>query len=222
MKIDIDVELLRQIKYLFEMRVRIGVHIGAAADRFAAVAQRCNQQFLGPGIVGQALLRHHAELEVDRPFVFLDERLHALEAAQADQRVDLDMRAHARRAVLDASFERLAGALEDVLDRHGVLDVRDPLHRVVDAAGLGRAAVDDARLVEMDVRLDQPAAAQTSFGIVRRGIADEIRLDRLREHPGVQGRLQGLETEVAAGASSPATAAALLLSSFLADDHSTG
>ena len=37
----------------------------------------------------------------------------------------------------------------------------------MDAAALGRAAVDDARLVEMDVRLDQPATGQPPAGIVR-------------------------------------------------------
>ena len=92
--------------------------------------------------------------------------------------IDLDMRAHARRAVLDAVLQRLARARVHVLDRHGVLDRRHALHGVRVAVGLRRAAVDDARLVEMDVRLDQAAAAQAAFGVVRRRIADEVRLDR--------------------------------------------
>src|SRR6185295_20244301 len=66
-QVDIDVELLRQTKYLFEMRVRIGVHVGTAADRFAAVAQRRNQQVFGAGVVGQAFLRERADREIDRP-----------------------------------------------------------------------------------------------------------------------------------------------------------
>src|SRR5712671_4671332 len=90
-QVDIDIELLRQIKYLFEMRVRIGVHIGTAADRFAAVAQRRDQQFLGPGIVGQALLRKHADREIERPGIAVFQRLDRLEAAQADAWIDLEM-----------------------------------------------------------------------------------------------------------------------------------
>src|SRR5947208_2806997 len=47
MQVDIDVELLRQAENLFEMRVRVGVHVGTAADRVAAVAQRRKPQFDG-------------------------------------------------------------------------------------------------------------------------------------------------------------------------------
>ena len=156
----------------------VGVVVRRRADRLRATLEAFDHQFVGARIVGEALLRHHAELDVDRPLVFVDQRLHALEPAHADQRIDLDMRAHARRAVLDAALQRLARAPRDVLDRHGVLHVGHALHRVVVAAVLRRAAIDDARLVEMDMRLDQPAAAQATRGVVGRRIADEVRLDR--------------------------------------------
>src|SRR3954452_7949582 len=89
MQIDIDAELLRKVENLFEMRVRVGVHVGTAADRFAAVAQRRDQQFLGTGIVGQALLWKHADREIERPGIITLQRLDRLEAAQADARIDL-------------------------------------------------------------------------------------------------------------------------------------
>ena len=49
MQVDIDVELLRQVEQLFDLRIWIGVHIGTAADRFAAVAQRRNKSSSVPG-----------------------------------------------------------------------------------------------------------------------------------------------------------------------------
>ncbi len=67
MKIDIDVELLRQVEDPFDLALGIGVGIGTAADHVAAVAQRRDQQFLGAGIVGQPLLRKHAERQIDAP-----------------------------------------------------------------------------------------------------------------------------------------------------------
>ena len=112
--------------------------------------------------------------------VSFDQRLHAFEAAQADLGIDLDMGAHARGAVADALLDRAGGALGDVLDREGVLDGRDALHgEMRDALGLGVAAAEDARLVEMDVgldeaRADQPAAALDLF----LGAAAQPRRDR--------------------------------------------
>jgi hypothetical protein len=84
MEVDIDVEFLRKIEDAREMRVRVGVHVGTAADGFTALAERLDQQFLGSGIVGQALLREHTEFEIDRPGVVALERFDRLEAAQAD------------------------------------------------------------------------------------------------------------------------------------------
>src|SRR5262245_18433204 len=75
------------------------------------------------------------------------------------------MGAHAGGAVADAIPGRARGALDDVLDREAVLDGRDPLHGAMGMAmGLALAARQDARLVEMDMGLDeasrdQPAAA---------------------------------------------------------------
>ena len=96
------------------------------------------------------------------PAVVLDQLLHALETAQSDAGIDLDMRAHPRRAVRDGAFERLAGALVHILDRESMLDRGDPRDRTGVAPLFRRAAVDDPRLVEMDVGLDKPGADQPS------------------------------------------------------------
>ena len=66
----------------------------------------------------------------------------------------------------------------DVLDREGGLHRLHAAHVVrLAAARLGRAAVDDPRLVEMDVGLDQPGAAEAALGIVGRGVGLNVRLD---------------------------------------------
>ena len=116
-----------------------------------------------PGIADQPFLRKHADLDVDRPFVVGDQRLDALEPAHADAGIDLDLRAHARRAVQDASFERRARRARarprpSSLALSGVTPFTGLRLRAV----LRRAAVDDARLVEMDVGLDQARTGEAA------------------------------------------------------------
>ncbi len=183
MHVDVDIELTCQLEHAADLTGMIRVVVRRCAHRLRATLETFDHQLVGTWIVGEALLRHHAELDVDRPLVLVDQRLHALDPAHPDQRIDLDMRAHARGAVLDAPFQRLARAFVHILDRHGVLHVGHALHGVVVASLFRRAAIDDARLVEVDVGLDQPAAAQAPLGVVRRRIADEVRIRRPRCGP---------------------------------------
>src|SRR5215472_6914731 len=68
---------------------------------------------------------------------------------------------HAGRALQDRGLERRLAALIDVLDGEVPLHRLDALHGVRGvAAALGSAAVDDARLVEVDVRLDETRRQQ--------------------------------------------------------------
>ena len=55
----------------------VGVVARRAADHLGAALEPLDQQFFGAGIAGQVLLRKHADLDVDRPFVVVDQRLHA-------------------------------------------------------------------------------------------------------------------------------------------------
>ena len=177
MQVDIDVELLRQIENLFEMRVRVGVHIGTAADRFAAVAQRRDQQFFGAGIVGQAFLRKHADREIDRPGIVALQRLDRLEAAQADARIDLDMGAHPRGAVHDGALDHLCAARIDVLDREIALHRRDRGDGLSHAAMVVPAAAEQAGLVEMDVGVDEAGQREPAADVDLGGFAGKPRLD---------------------------------------------
>ena len=67
MKVDVEIEAARDIEDARDLRGRIGVGIGAAADDVGALLAGLDQQLLGAGIVGQAFLREHADLQVDAP-----------------------------------------------------------------------------------------------------------------------------------------------------------
>src|SRR6185503_9994939 len=123
-------------------------------------------------------LRKDAHLDVDRPLVVRDERLDALEPTHADTGIDLDLRAHARRAVQDAVLERARGARADVLDRHALLERRHAQDRAQGAALLRRAALDDARLVQVDVGLDEARTGKPTLRIEARPLGREPRRDR--------------------------------------------
>ena len=156
MHVDVDVEFARHLEDAMDLPGPVGVVVGRRADHGGARLERRDHQRVGAGIVQKALLRHDADLEVDRPAVAVDQRPHAFEPAQPDLGIDLDMGAHAGGAVADALLDRARGALGHVLDRESVLDGRDPLHgEMREALGLAVAARQDARLVEMDMGLDE-------------------------------------------------------------------
>ncbi|MFK4498202.1 hypothetical protein ABIF86_002493 [Bradyrhizobium japonicum] len=178
MEVDVDVEFLREIEDALEVRVRVGVHVGTAADRLAAVAQRLHQQLVAAGVVGQAFLREDAEGEVDGPGIVALQRLDGLEAAQGNARVDLDMGPHARRAVHDGAFEHFCAARVDVLDRKVLLHSGHGADRVRDAAVIVPAAAEQASLVEMDVGIDEPGQGEAPADIDLDGLAGKSRLDR--------------------------------------------
>src|SRR5262249_12779962 len=63
--------------------------------------------------------------------------------------------AHVRGAVEDAALQRPLGARIDILGRERSFRLRHLADRFLEVALLGLAAVEDAGLVEMDVRLDE-------------------------------------------------------------------
>src|SRR4029077_6431958 len=77
----------------------------------------------------------------------------------------------------DALLQRCGRAGADVLNRHGRLQRRDALYRAETCARLRRAAVDDARLVEVDVGFDQARTGEAALRVIRVG----LRRDRLRD-----------------------------------------
>src|SRR5262249_8764116 len=94
-----------------------------------------------------------------------------------DAGIDLDLRAHAGGAVDDAALQRLLRPPPDVLDRHVLLERRDALHRAQPGPLLRRAAVDDARLVEMDMALDQARAGKAPARVVALRVGVQPALD---------------------------------------------
>ena len=92
--------------------------------------------------------------------------------------IDLEMRAHVHRAVRDAALQRAFGARVDVLGGEVLLRLGDFADRLFEVALLGLAAVEDVRLVEMDVRLDERRRDEPAAEIHRAAFCGELRLDR--------------------------------------------
>ena len=87
--------------------VRIGIGIGATADHVGALLAGLHQQLLGAGIVGEALLRERADLQVDCPRIIAFEPAHRVETVEPHARVDFDVGAHAGRAMDDGLLQRV-------------------------------------------------------------------------------------------------------------------
>ena len=115
MHVDVDVELAGHLEDPVDLAVRITVRIGGGADNLAATLERIHHQFVRPRIVEHALLGEYADLDVDRPTIFVDQAQDAFEPTQADAGVDLELRAHVGGPVDDAFLERLGSALAHVL-----------------------------------------------------------------------------------------------------------
>ena len=176
MKVDIAVELPRDREDARDLTVRIAVGIGAAADQICALFARRDQQLLGAGIIEQTFLRKHADFDVDRPGVVAPEPPHGLKSVEADARIDLDMRAHARGALQDRFFQRAAGAQIDVVLAEGALGRRHLGNRLRKRSVLRFAAIEDAGLVEMDMRLDKTGDDEPAGDVLRGASALDARM----------------------------------------------
>ena len=139
--------------------------------------QRRDQVGVALGHTGPAFLQENAELEIDAPGVILRELLERIDALQPDIGIDLHMGAHGGAAMGDRSLKRRARAPVHILDREPRLHRRDPLHVIHAAIGRGFGSVEDARLVEMDVGLDQAAGDEAGFDIEALAAVGEARLD---------------------------------------------
>jgi hypothetical protein len=175
-QVDVDVVFPRQLEHAVDVSRMIGVVVGRAADRGRAHLNCLDQRLVGLRHVGETLLGEGADFEIDRPGVFLLQHLQRFDALGADRQIDLGVGADARGALLDAVLQRDLGAIVDV----STLKAR--LHRLyaphvvgIAAARLGRAAIDDAGLVEVDVRLDKPAAAKAALRVVGRRVCNKLR-----------------------------------------------
>jgi len=106
MHVYVDVEFAREFEHAVDLSVRIAVGIRCRADDAAAAPQGLDHQRIGARIVEQPFLRKDADLDVDCPPVFFDQRPDPFETAQADAGIDFELRAHMRGAVQDRFLER--------------------------------------------------------------------------------------------------------------------
>ncbi len=170
--VDFGVEIARDGKNPIDLAARIGVEIRHGADRPRAAAQALDQQFFGAGIVGEPLLRENAQFDVDRPGVIARELVDRFEPDHSNSRIKLDMGTHAHRALRDAAFQGPPAPRIDVFDGEAALGGRGFPDGFGDGAFLDAAAVEDAGLVEMDMRLDHAgdhqAALRFQFRPIRR------------------------------------------------------
>ena len=91
--------------------------------------------------------------------------LDRFEADRADARIEFDVGPHPHRAMSDAAFQGALAAPINVLDREVAFGGRGFTDGFGDRALFDAAAVEDAGLVEMNMRLDQTGAGQTSAGV---------------------------------------------------------
>ena len=135
--------------------MRIAVGIRTAADEVCALFARRDEKLLGARIVEQPFLRKNADFDVDRPGVVLLEPSDGAESFESYARVDLDMRAHAHGALQDRPFQRAAGPLINVIFAEAALGGGHLGNRFRKRSLLRLAAIEDAGLVEVNMRFDE-------------------------------------------------------------------
>ncbi len=155
MHVDFDIEVARDRKYPVDLAARVAVEIRNGADRPRAPAQALDQQLFGAGIVGESLLREDAQFHIQCPGIVARELLDRFETDHCYARIEFDMGAHAHRATHDAAFQGPLAACVNVLDREIAFGCRGFPNGFGDGSFLDPATVEDAGLVEMDMRLDQ-------------------------------------------------------------------
>jgi hypothetical protein len=136
-----------------------------------------DEQRLRARVVEQAFLRKYAELEIDRPGVVALQALEGREGAEADARIDLDMRADAHGSLQDRLDQGLLGTRIDVVLGEVPLQAGNLGDRLAERA-LGRAAIENAGLVEMQVAVDEARQDQSPRRRFLPSGAAEIRADR--------------------------------------------
>ena len=177
MKVDVEIEAARDIEDARGLRGRIGVGIGAAADDVGALLAGLDQQLLGAGIVGQAFLREHADLQVERPCVVALERPQSVKPVEADPRIRLDMGAHARRALDDGFLKGALRARVNVGLGEGPLGCGHRFDRFLERPALAIAAFENAGLVEVDMGLDEPGDHQPAVELLFRRVGSDMGSD---------------------------------------------
>ena len=191
MKVDIDVEFAGKLENAGDLIVRPGVGVGTTADQSGATPAGFHQKRVRARIVQQPFLRKHADFKINRPGIMIFQLFDRLEAAQSDPRIDLHMRAHPRRPLQDRLFERPARTRIDIVFGESALGGGDSGNGGVKRAGLCTAAVENARLVQMDMGFDKSRQDEPA--------ADLFTLCRVRQLPFNRGNPSALDADVRGG-----------------------
>src|SRR5260370_10626339 len=136
MEIDVEVVSPREVEDAGDLLHVVAVVAGCTANgrNVISTLDRLDQQSLGAGYAGHAFLEENTDLEIDGPSVIPGQRLDGLEPDEAAARIDLDVRAHPRRALEDRGLQRRLRASVDVLEGEMTLRLLDPLDGVGDVA----------------------------------------------------------------------------------------
>jgi hypothetical protein len=162
MHIDIDVEISGDGEDPVDLAVRVRIGLGCGADHRPAALEGLQHQFVGAGVVEQTLLGEDADFKVDGPLILLNQRMNPFKAAKPDTWIDLKLSAHVCRAIEDGALQRDFGALIDVFRREQLLLFGDLGNGLFEVTPFRAASPEDARLIEVDVGLDEAWRDQPS------------------------------------------------------------
>ena len=178
--VEVDVAFVGACEFenTLELPLAIGVGAGRAADDAHALLEGRDQELIRSRIVGQALLREHADLDIDKIGEIADRLGDALEAAHIDDRIKFELGANPGCALSQGAGQNLAGAHVDVLSRKGVLGGACPANGIRVTADFRCGTVEDVRLVEMNVALDEACADECAGEVAFRPLDVEFRPDR--------------------------------------------
>src|SRR5690606_34979648 len=134
------------------------------------------EKLIGSRIIEQSFLRENANLEVYRPQVIFLELENCIEAPQSDERIDLDVSPHARRALNNGLLQNALAARVDILLRKFALELGNFRDRMRKRLRMS-AAVEDASFVQMNMRFYEAAENEASLNIDLTGIGLDFRRD---------------------------------------------
>src|SRR5262249_56249560 len=99
--VDVDGELRRKLGDPVDLPGMISVVIGSRAYHTGAAFETFDQRGIGARGGGEPFLRKDADFEIDSPGILLCEQLERFHTLDTNWRIDLGVRANARRALLD-------------------------------------------------------------------------------------------------------------------------
>ena len=176
-QIDIGIIALRQFEDAAELSRPIGVGARRSADDPDPALESRDQELVGFRTIGEALFGKYADLDIDQRGEVAYGAPNAFEPAQIDDRIELDMGAHPRRAFGDRALQHAPGAGVDILDGEAALHLARASNGIGEPPRLGSGAVEHAGFVEMDMAFDQAAAGKTAAEVALGGVGRKARLD---------------------------------------------